>query len=96
MSSGYPICSTLALRHHRDAIAHDERFLLVVGDVDERDADLALDAHQLELHLLAELEVEGAERFVEQEHGRLVHQGAAPSATRCCWPPESCDGRRSS
>ena len=66
----------LALRHHRDAVAHHERLFLVVRDVDERDADLALDAHELELHLLAELEVERAERFVEQEHGRLVDQRA--------------------
>ena len=62
--------------HHRDAVAHRERFLLVVRDVDERDADLALDALQLGLHLLAELEVERAERLVEQEHLGLVHDRA--------------------
>ena len=32
-----------------DLVAHGERFLLVVRDVDERDADLALDRAQLEL-----------------------------------------------
>ena len=31
---------------------------------------------QLELHLLAQLPVERAERLVEQQHGRAVHQGA--------------------
>ena len=66
----------LALRHHGEAVAHHERLFLVVGHVHERDADLALDAHQLELHLLAELEVERAERLVEQEHRGLVHQRA--------------------
>ena len=30
--------------HHRDAVGHRERLLLVVGHVDERDPDLALDA----------------------------------------------------
>src|SRR4029079_16621569 len=35
-------------------------------------ADLVLDAFQLELHLLAQLEVERAERLVEQEHARFV------------------------
>ena len=45
-----------------------------MGDVDERDADLALDAHQLELHLLAQLEVERAERLVEQQHRGFVDE----------------------
>ena len=76
MSSGNPICSTLPLRHDGQTVAHHERLLLVVGHVDEGDAALALDAHQLELHLLAELEVEGAERFVEQQDRRLVHERA--------------------
>ena len=45
-------------------------------DVDERDPDLVLDALQLELHLLAELQVEGAERLVEEQHARPVHERA--------------------
>ena len=49
------------------AVAHRERFLLVVGHVDEGDADLALERLELELHLLAELEVERAQRLVEEE-----------------------------
>ena len=53
-----------------------ERLLLVVRHVDERDADLALDALQLDLHLLAELQVERAERLVEEQHGGLVHDRA--------------------
>ena len=57
----------IACVHDRDAVTHRQRFLLVVGHVDERDADLALDAFELELHHLAQLEVEGAERFVEQQ-----------------------------
>jgi hypothetical protein len=39
--------------------------LLVVRDVYEGDADLALDRAQLVLHLLAQLQVERAERLVE-------------------------------
>ena len=42
----------------------------------EGDADLALDRLELDLHLLAQLEVEGAERLVEQQHPRPVDQGA--------------------
>src|SRR3954452_1588902 len=51
-----------------DPGTHRQRLVLVVGDVDEGDADLALDRLQLDLHLLAQLQVEGAERLVEQQH----------------------------
>ena len=47
-----------------------------MGDEDERDADLALDRLELDLHLLAQLEVEGAERLVEQQHLGPVDQRA--------------------
>ena len=47
-----------------------------MGHVDERDADLLLDGLELDLHLLAELEVERAERLVEQEHARSVDERA--------------------
>jgi len=52
-----------AVAHHRDPVGHRQRLLLVVGDVDERDADLALDPLQLDLHLLAQLQVQRAERL---------------------------------
>ena len=45
-------------------------------DVDEGDPDLVLDALQLQLHLLAELEIERAERLVEQQHLRVVDERA--------------------
>ena len=47
-----------------------------MGHVDERDPDLLLDALQLDLHLLAQLEVEGAQRLVEEEHRRPVDERA--------------------
>src|SRR5581483_7324480 len=40
------------------------------------EAHLVLNALQLELHLLAELQVERAERLVEEEHPRPVHERA--------------------
>ena len=62
--------------HDRDAVGHRERLLLVVRHVDERDADVALDALQLDLQLLAQLQVERAERLVEQQHGGAVDERA--------------------
>ena len=45
-------------------------------DVHEREADLGLDPLELELHLAAELEVERAERLVEEQERRAVDQRA--------------------
>ena len=45
-----------------------------MGHVDERDPDLLLDPLELDLHLLAQLEVEGAQRLVEEQHGGPVDE----------------------
>ena len=58
----------------RQPVAHGERLLLVVGDEHEGDAHLALQALQFHLHALAQLQVERAERLVEQQHLGPVHQ----------------------
>ena len=44
--------------------------------VHEGDPDLVLDPLQLELHLLPQLQVERAERLVEEEHARMVDECA--------------------
>jgi len=49
-------------------IRHGERLFLVVRHEDEGDAGLELQPLELDLHLLAQLEVEGGERLVEQQH----------------------------
>ena len=63
-----PICSIAALVHDRDPVGHRQRLLLVVGHVEERDPDVALDPLELDLQSLAQLQVERAERLVEQQH----------------------------
>ena len=60
--------------HDRDPVAHRERLFLVVGHVHERDPDLHLDPLQLDLELAPELEVECAQRLVEQQHVGPVHE----------------------
>ena len=45
-----------------------------MGDVDESDTDVGLDALELNLHLAAKLEVEGPKWLVEQENLWLVDQ----------------------
>jgi hypothetical protein len=65
--------------HDRDRVGHRHRLLLVVRDVDERDPDVVLQPLEEQLHLLAELEVERAQRLVEEEHARLAHQRSRES-----------------
>ena len=72
--AGSPICSITPGVHHRDGVGHRHGLLLVVGHVHEGDADVGLDALQLDLHLAAQLEVEGAERLVEEQHLGPVDQ----------------------
>ena len=74
-SSGVPELLDLAGMHDRDPVAHRERLFLVVGHVHEGDPDLVLDALELDLELAAQLEVEGTERLVEEQHVRSVDQG---------------------
>ena len=62
--------------HDRDAVGHRERLLLVVRHVDEGDPDRLLDPLELDLEGLADLQVEGPERLVEQEHLRAHHERA--------------------
>ena len=45
-------------------------------DVDERGADVAVDLRELDLQPLAQLQVERAERLVEQQHRRPVDERA--------------------
>ena len=61
--------------HDGDPVAHCEGLGLVVRDVDERDPDLALDVLQDLLHGHTQLEVQSAERLVQEERRRLVHEG---------------------
>ena len=61
--------------HHGDAVTHGDRLLLVVGDVDKGDAYLTLQVLQLDLHLLAELQVESPEGLIKEQHLGAVDQG---------------------
>ena len=56
-------------------------FLLVVGHVDKGDAEFLVHLLELDLHILAHLQVEGGERLVEQQDLRLVDQCAGDGHT---------------
>ena len=83
-----------AQQHH--AVGHRHRLDLVVRDVHHRDAELCAAGADLARASPAR---SCASRF---DSGSSIRQTGAsamiarPSATRCCWPPESCEGLRSS
>ena len=60
-----------------DPVAHRHRLGLIVGDIERRDSEPALDAQHLGAHLHAQLRVEVRERLVHQEHARLAHDRPA-------------------
>ncbi|MNH29316.1 hypothetical protein D3C79_895430 [compost metagenome] len=52
-----------------------------MGDEDEGDAELALQRLELELHLLAQLEIQRPQRLVQQQDARLIDEGAGDGDT---------------
>ena len=62
--------------HHADAVCQVEGFFLVVGHQDGGDAQLALDGFQRAAQLHPDFGVQSAQRLVQQQHFRLVSQGA--------------------
>jgi hypothetical protein len=62
----------------------------VVGDHADGGA-VAVQLAQQPHHGLAVLRVEVAGGLVGEQDRRLADEARA-TATRCCWPPESCDG----
>ena len=67
MSDGVASCSTWPLVHDGHHVGEDHRLLLVVGDDDGGEVELLLEFAQPDLHGLAQVLVEGAEGFVEQQ-----------------------------
>ena len=65
-----------ALLEDQDPVAELDRLVDVVGDADDRLAQLALDGEQLVLQPLAGDRVDGTERLVHQDHRRVRGQSA--------------------
>ena len=65
-----------AIVHQRDPVGQRQRLFLIVRDEQDGDAEFAMQALELELHLLAQILVERAERFVHQQQVRVEHQCA--------------------
>ena len=54
--------------HHHDAVGEAQGLSLIVGHEHGRESGLAVELLELDLHLRAQVLVEGRERLVEQQH----------------------------
>src|SRR5208283_1186123 len=63
-----------AVAHYSEPVGERQRFVLIMRDDDESGVELALNLLELELRLLAQFSVEGAERLVEQQELRPRRQ----------------------
>ena len=65
---------------HANAISQFVRLLLVVGHENRGDLEAALDFFEASAELRANLNVQGAERLVEQQDGRFIRERPRQSA----------------
>ena len=86
---GEASCSMRPVVEHGDAVRQGHRLGLVVGDVDHGHAELAVQAADLQLHLLAQMLVERRQRLVHQHHPRLEHQRRAPTRRAAAGRPRA-------
>ena len=70
-----------SLAHHHDGVAQGQRLLLVVGHIDEGDAQPFVHLLQLQLHVLSHLQVECSQWFVKQQNFRFVDNGSCDGDT---------------
>ena len=81
----------MALAHDRNAIAHGERFALIMRDKDETDSYFALNALKFDLHCFAKLQVECRQRFVQQQRAWIIDKCTSKgntlllAARQLCW-----------
>ena len=66
----------LARVHDHHGVRHGQGLLLIVGDIDKGDAHGLLDALKLILHVLAQAQVQCAQRLVQQQDLGPVDQSA--------------------
>ena len=71
----------IALVHDNDRVGHGQRLLLIVGDIDEGDAQFILHADQLILHFLAQLQIQSAQGFIQEQYLRFVDDGPGDGNT---------------
>src|SRR6266508_979914 len=62
---------------NRDPVTHCQRFFLIVSDKYKGDPHLTLNILELNLHLLAQFQVERPKRFIEKQDFGMIYQSAS-------------------
>src|SRR5271166_4905751 len=65
-----------SVAHDADAIGEHQCLGLIVRDIDESRAECRLELLELDLHVLAQFQIQGSQRLVEQQQCRLEHEAA--------------------
>ena len=58
--------------HDADAVGHVDSLFLIMGDIDKSDPQTLLQPFQFQLHLSAQLQIQCSQRFIQQQHLRLI------------------------
>ena len=61
--------------HDHNGVGHGKGFFLVMGDIDESDAQPLLHILEFDLHLLTQLQIKRAQRLVKEQNLRFINQG---------------------
>ena len=71
----------LSFAHDHNGIAQRQSLLLIVRNINKGDAQTAVHFLQFHLHILTHFQIECCQRFVEQQHFRLVYNGTGDGHT---------------
>ena len=65
----------LTLAHYYDGITQCQCLFLIVCHINKGNSQTAVHFLQLHLHILTHLQVQCSQRFIQQQHFRLIHNG---------------------
>ena len=65
----------ITLVHDYNGVRHGQCLFLIMGHIDERDAKFVFHADQLILHLLAKLQIQCAQGFIQKQNLWLIDDG---------------------
>ena len=82
----------LSFGHNDDFVGHGQGFFLIVSDINKGNAQLFMHILQFKLHFLAHLQIQRAQRLVQQKNLRLVDDGAGNGDSLLLTAGQSLDG----
>ena len=62
-----------SIRHDYDFIRHGKRFFLIMRHIDKGDPQLVMHGFQFQLHLLAHLQIQCAQRLIKEQDIRFIN-----------------------